>query len=68
MNNVTYPDTQVIVEFNNGTSIIAIDDNCYVIYNLNNNQWRMSSWIFPEALEILKTLPNNPSDYSGPFI
>lgn len=40
-------------QFNGGYSHIIIDDGCYQIVNGDG----ISSHIFPEALEILKTLP-----------
>lgn len=45
--------------FNKGYSHIAVDDNCWIVVNGD----RMSPWIFAEAMEVLKTLPNKPSEY-----
>lgn len=50
-----------VVNFNNGYSHIVIDDNSYAI--LNGNDTDYSAWIFEEAMQVLKQLPNNPKDY-----
>ena len=46
--------TRSYATFNKGYSNVIIDDTCYQIVNGNT----ISSYIFPEALEILKTLPS----------
>ena len=46
--------TRSYATFNKGYSNVVIDDTCYQIVNGNT----ISSYIFPEALEILKTLPS----------
>ena len=45
--------------FNDGYSHIIVDDNCWLIVNGDG----ISSWIFDEAMEVLKQLPNKPSNY-----
>jgi len=47
------------VQFNNNYSHIIIDDNCYMIAN-GTEIVIPSNHIFPDAVEILKQLPNNP--------
>ena len=46
--------TTAHAQFNKGYSFIILDDGCYQIVNGN----KISSHIFPEALEVLKTLPD----------
>lgn len=42
-----------------GISHIAIDDHCYVLYNgAIGEQFRMSSWWYPEAAAAMKQLPS----------
>ena len=48
-----------VAVFNDGYSRIVIDDNCWVVKNGDN----YSEWIFEEAMEVLKQLPNKPNDY-----
>ena len=53
-----------VANCNEGNTHIVVDDSCWVIYNnyyLNGGGF--SAWIFPEALEVLKKLPNSPRDY-----
>lgn len=56
-----FPRNTVAV-FNNGHSIITVDDHCYVIKNRHGSKWILSGWIFKEALHELKKLPTNPDD------
>jgi len=53
----TYKTTSY-AQFNNGYSYIIIDDGCYQIVNGN----AVSSWIFREAIAVIKDLPENPKD------
>jgi len=55
------PDRTVAV-LNEGNTAIVVDDSCYVIRNWNGKEWGWSRWIFVEALEALKMLPDNPND------
>ena len=42
-----------------GRCQIGIDDHCYVLYlKKTDGNYKMTSWIFPEAFEVLKTLPS----------
>lgn len=58
-----WPD-RVVAVFNNGNSVIVEDDHCYVIRNWSGTRqrWGWSAWIFPEALKVLASLPDNPDD------
>ena len=41
-----------------GRAQIGIDDHCYVLYLLQEDgSYKHTSWIFPEAHEVLKDLP-----------
>ena len=40
-----------------GRCQIIIDDHCYVLLLKRDNGYVATSWIFPEAFEVLKTLP-----------
>ena len=52
-----FPESTVAV-LNQGHTVIAVDDGCYVVRNRKEDgTWGFSSWIFPEALEVLKQLP-----------
>lgn len=51
-----------ITTFNKGYSHIIVDDGCYVIVNGDPGKLGSSAWIFREALEVLKTLPIDPSE------
>ena len=45
--------------FNEGNSHFIDDDSCYVLVNrTSSGNFAMSSWLFPEAVEVLKTLPS----------
>lgn len=60
-----WEDAKPACELNNGNSRIVIDDGCYVLLNrAANDEWRASPWIFPEAWEVLKSLP--PLSKSNP--
>ena len=43
-----------------GTVHITTDDGCYVIAIERKSGCISTSWIFPEAFEVLKTLPSLP--------
>ena len=57
----TYPERTVAL-FNGDDSVIVVDEQCYAIRTWNGREWRWCAWIFREALDILKTLPDNPDD------
>ncbi|MDD5589217.1 MAG: hypothetical protein PHP92_04135 [Candidatus Nanoarchaeia archaeon] len=52
-----------VAEFNEKCSHIIIDDHCWNIINGD----KFSSYIFPEAMSILKKLPDSPDKYK-PYI
>lgn len=42
-----------------GRAQIGIDDHCYVLYLLQEDgSYKHTAWIFPEAYDVLKDLPN----------
>lgn len=41
-----------------GKAHIYIDDHCYVLILRRDMGYISTSWIFPEAFEVLKTLPS----------
>jgi len=49
---------RIVAEFNKGYSHIAVDDHCYVLLNGGEP----SHWLFKEALQVLRRLPENPDD------
>lgn len=53
---------RTVAIFNKGNTVIVVDDSCYVIRNWNGKEFGTSAWIFPEALEVLKSLPDRPND------
>ena len=58
---MSIPNSTVKV-LNEGNSAIVVDDHCYVIKNLIDGEWVQSAWIFQEALDALKQLPDNPDE------
>lgn len=52
-----------VAEFNDKYSNIIVDDHCWCIVN----DGRMSNYIFPEAMKILKKLSDSPDKYK-PYI
>ena len=61
MTDKTLPENTVAT-CNEGNTAIVVDDHCYAIRNWNGKEWGFSAWIFREALEVIKTLPDNPDD------
>jgi hypothetical protein len=42
-----------------GRCQISIDDHCYVLHlKQSNGKYKLTSWIFREAFDVLKTLPS----------
>jgi len=42
-----------------GRAQITVDDHCYVILlRGRNGRYKQTAWIFPEAFDVLKTLPS----------
>ena len=47
-----------LVDESGGKAHIHIDDHCYVLTLRRDMGYVMTAWIFPEAFEVLKTLPS----------
>ena len=47
-----------LVDEHGGKAHIHIDDNCYVLTLRRDMGYVSTAWIFPEAFEVLKTLPS----------
>ena len=67
MTNKNLPEVPVLPEStvatcNEGNTAIVVDDHCYAIRNWNGKNWVGRELTFREALDILKTLPDNPDD------
>lgn len=60
VNTLLLPENTVAA-FNDGCSVFVVDDNCYVLMNWTGTKWKSSKWIFPEAVQVLATLPEAPS-------
>jgi len=58
---VKMPENAVAI-FNDGASVFVVDDGCYVLKNLIDGEFKNSSHIFGEAVEVLLQLPENPRD------
>jgi len=56
--------------FNGGNSHFIMDDSCYVLVNrTTDGKFGMSSWLFPEAVDVLKTLPSEARErYDAVYI
>jgi len=52
-----------VATFNHEFSHIVVDDSVWVVANGEDGKLVFSSWIFPEAIEVLKSLPDDPLDY-----
>jgi hypothetical protein len=53
----------IVASFNKGYSHIGVDDKCWVLYNGHPGELKSSRWIFPEAKDVLDTLPRSPEDH-----
>ena len=61
------PPERVVYTFNCGTSVFAVDDHCYVLWNYNGEWWVKSTHLFDVAILVLKDkLPDDP-DYAVQF-
>jgi hypothetical protein len=47
-------------EFNGGSSHVVVDDGCWVVLN----DGVPAAWIFPEAMAVLRQLPDSPRNYA----
>ncbi len=52
-----------VAEFNEGNSRFVVDDGCYLLINRGSDgTWGKSSWVFPEAVKVLKGLPDQAKE------
>ena len=54
----TFTPVATLVDKYGGKAHIYIDDHCYVLTLQQELGYRHTAWIFPEAFEVLKTLPS----------
>ncbi len=58
-NGVEFTPIATLADEYGGRCQISIDDHCYILRLLQpNGMYETTSWIFPEAFEVLKTLPS----------
>lgn len=58
-NGVFVKPVATLEEKNGGKCQIIEDDHCYVLLlRQEDGSYKRTSWIFPEAFEVLKTLPS----------
>ena len=57
-NGVEFTPVATLVDESGGRCQISIDDHCYILrLKQPDGVYKTTSWIFPEAFEVLKTLP-----------
>lgn len=62
-NGVEFIPVATLEDENGGRCQISIDDHCYVLkLKQNDGKYKITPWIFPEAFEVLKTLPSLKKD------
>ena len=54
----TFTPIATLVDESGGKAHIHIDDHCYVLTLRRDMGYIHTAWIFPEAFEVLKTLPS----------
>ena len=57
-NGVKFTPVATLADDSGGRAQIHIDDHCYVLSLERDNGYINTAWIFPEAFEVLKTLPS----------
>ena len=58
-NGVEFTPIATLADEYGGRCQIDIDDNCYILrLRQSNGSYQTTSWIFPEAFEVLKKLPS----------
>ena len=57
-NGVTFIPVATLADESGGRAQIHIDDHCYVLSLHRDQGYINTSWIFPEAFEVLKLLPS----------
>lgn len=58
-NGVEFTPVATLADEYGGRCQISIDDHCYILrLKQSDGKYKTSAWIFPEAFEVLKTLPS----------
>lgn len=58
-NYVEFTPVATLADESGGRCQISIDDHCYILrLKQSDGRYETTSWIFPEAFEVLKTLPS----------
>ena len=58
-NGVEFTPTATLANEYGGRCQISIDDHCYILrLKQSDGKYKTTAWIFPEAFEVLKTLPS----------
>lgn len=58
-NGVEFTPVATLADEYGGRCQISIDDHCYVLrLKQSDGKYKTTAWIFPEAFEVLKTLPS----------
>ncbi len=57
-NGVRFKPVATLEDTSGGRCQISIDDHCYILSLQRDNGYIRTSWIFPEAFEVLKKLPS----------
>lgn len=58
-NNAEFTPIATLADEFGGKCQISIDDHCYILRLIQSDgRYKTTSWIFPEAFEVLKTLPS----------
>ena len=58
-NGVEFTPVATLADEYGGRCQISIDDHCYILrLKQSDGKYKTTAWIFPEAFEVLKTLPS----------
>jgi len=58
-NGVEFIPVATLADEYGGRCQISIDDHCYILrLKQSDGKYKTTAWIFPEAFEVLKTLPS----------
>jgi hypothetical protein len=58
-NGVEFTPVATLADEYGGRCQISIDDHCYILrLKQSDGRYKTTAWIFPEAFEVLKTLPS----------
>lgn len=58
-NGVEFTPVATLADEYGGRCQISVDDHCYILrLKQSDGKYKTTAWIFPEAFEVLKTLPS----------